>query len=60
MAIEHGMNRALGGEANVTGEALDQEFADLAGTLMGAFLLGPDDEAFNLDRQLIGMAPGPT
>jgi len=54
------MDRALGGEANVTGEPLDQELADLAGSPMGALTLGADDQALDLDRQLVGIAPRPS
>jgi len=59
MAIEHGMNRASGGDADVTGEALDEQLADLAGAPVGLLTLGLDDQAFDLRRELIGIAPGP-
>src|ERR1051326_6749186 len=60
MAIEHGMNSALGGNADVTGEALDEQLADLARAPVGALLLGPDDEALDLNGELVGIAPGPS
>jgi hypothetical protein len=59
MAIEHSMDRALGGNADVTGEALDQELADFARAPVGALTLGSDDQAFNLEGQLVGIAPRP-
>ena len=50
MAIEHGMDRAFGGDAHISGEALDQQFADLAGAPVRLLTLGSDDEAFDLRR----------
>ena len=59
MAIEHGVDRAPGGDAYVTCEPLDEQFADFAGTPMGALTLGADDQALELGRELVGIAPGP-
>lgn len=59
MAIEHGMDRALCGDAHIAGEALDEQLSDLAGAPVGALTLGADDETLELGRQLVGIAPGP-
>src|SRR3984893_14883146 len=57
--VEHGMDRALGRNADVAVQSADQELADLAGTSMGLVALGCDDQALDLPRQLVGVANRP-
>ena len=56
--VEHGMDCALGRNADVAVQSADQELADLAGTPMGLVALGRDDQALDLPRQLV-VSPGP-
>ncbi len=57
--VEHGVDRALGRNANVAVQSADQELADLAGTPMRLVTLGRDDQALDLPRQLVGVANRP-
>src|ERR1700731_1722485 len=57
--VKHGVDRALGRNADVTVQSADQELADLAGTPMGLVALGRDDQALDLRRQLVGVANRP-
>src|ERR1700681_4038591 len=50
MAIEHGMDSALGGHADIAGQAADQELADLARAPVRLLPFEPHDEAFDLLR----------
>src|SRR5690348_12025138 len=59
MPVEHGVDRALGRNADVAVQSADQELADLAGTPMGLVALGRDDQALDLPRQLVGVANRP-
>ena len=56
VAVKHGMDGALGWNPHLTGEAADQQFADLAGAPMRLVALGRDDQALDLPRQLVGIA----
>ena len=57
--VEHGVDRALGRNADVAVKSADQGFADLASTPMGFVTLGHDDQALDLPRQLVGVANRP-
>src|ERR1700730_9056521 len=57
--VKHGVDRALGRNADVTVQSADQELADLAGTPMGLVALDRDDQALDLRRQLVGVANRP-
>src|SRR6266404_1955416 len=57
--VEHGMDCALGRNADVAVQSADQELADLAGPPMGLVALGRDDQALDLPRQLVGVANRP-
>jgi hypothetical protein len=54
--VEHGMDRALGRNADIAIQPPDQELADLAGAPMRLVALEADDQAFDLGRQLVGIA----
>jgi hypothetical protein len=56
---EHGVDHALGRNADVAVQSADQELADLAGTPMRLVTLGCDDQALNLARRLVGVANRP-
>src|ERR1700751_1305205 len=58
--VEHGVDRALGRNADVAVQSADQTLADLTGTPMGLLALGRDDQGFDLLRQLVGVANRPT
>ena len=58
--VEHGVDRALGRNADVPVQSADQALADLTGTPMGFLALGRDDQALDLLRQLVGVANRPT
>ena len=57
--VEHGVDRALGRNADVAVQSADQELADLAGTPMRLLPLERDDQALDLRRQLVGIAHRP-
>src|SRR6201984_1148306 len=57
--VEHGVDRALGRNADVAVQSADQTLADLTGTPMGFLALGRDDQGFDLLRQLVGVANRP-
>jgi hypothetical protein len=57
--VQHGVDRALGGDANVAGQLPDQELADLARAPVRLLGLEPDDQAFDLLRELVGIAHRP-
>jgi hypothetical protein len=57
--VEHGVDRALGRNADIAVQSADQDLADLAGTPMGLVALGRDDQALDLPRQLVGVANRP-
>src|SRR5579883_1663219 len=59
MAIEHGMDRAFGGDSHLAGQAAHQQLPDLARPPVRLVLLGPDDRGLQLVRQLIGVAYRP-
>ena len=59
MPVEHGVDRALGRNADVAVQSADQELADLASTPMRLVTLGRDDQALELMRQLVGVANRP-
>src|SRR6201988_667626 len=58
--VEHGMDRAVGRNADVAVQSADQTLADLTGTPMGILALGRDDQGLDLLRQLVGVANRPT
>src|SRR5260370_15343336 len=57
--VEHGVDRALGRNADIAVQSADQELADLAGTPMGLVALGRHGQALDLPRQLGGVANRP-
>ena len=57
--VEHGVDRALGRNADVAVQSADQTLADLTGTPMGFLALGRDDQGLDLLRQLVGVANRP-
>jgi hypothetical protein len=59
VAVQHGVDGALGRNAHVLVQATDQELANLARTPMWLFALEANDEALDLRRQLVGIAYWP-
>ena len=59
VAVEDGVDGALGGHSEIAGQAADEQFADLSGTPVGFAGLEGDDEALDLGRELVGIADGP-
>jgi hypothetical protein len=59
VAIEDGVNSALGGHSDITREATDEQLADFASTPVRLVALGADDQRLDLRRQLIGVADRP-
>jgi hypothetical protein len=59
MAIEHGMNGALGRHSDVAVKPPDQQLADFARPPMRLVALQVDDQALDLLRQLVGIARRP-
>src|SRR5215470_14849909 len=59
MAIEHGVNRAAGGNPDLTGKATQQAFADFARAPVRLPLFEVDDGRLHLLGQLVGVTPGP-
>jgi hypothetical protein len=57
--MKDGMNGASGGNAHVAGKPSDQELADLASAPMRLVALEGQDEAFDLLRELVGIAHRP-
>src|SRR4029077_6146059 len=60
MAIEHGMNGALGRHSDVAVKPPDQQLPDFARAPMRLVALQVDDQALDLLRQLVGIAPRPS
>ncbi len=60
VTVEHGVNGALGGNAEIAGKAADQQLADLAGAPVRLAALEADDEPLDLRRELVGVANRPT
>ena len=56
MAIEDGVDSAGGGDTDITRQAAHEQFADLAGAPVRLATLAFDDQAFDLRRQLVGIA----
>jgi hypothetical protein len=56
VAVEHGVDGALGRHAKVAVEPAHQEFADLARTPVRLAALAFDDQGLDLRRQLVGIA----
>ena len=54
--VEHGVDRALVGNAQVAVQPPDQKLADLARPPMRLVPLEGDDQALNLGPQLVGVA----
>src|SRR6202166_212735 len=59
VTVEHRMDGAFGWNPDVPIEPPDQEFADLARPPVRLLGLEPDDQALDLNRQLIGIAHRP-
>jgi len=59
MAIEDGMDGALGGQTHMAVETADEELPDLAGAPVRLVALEGDDQAFDLGRELVGVAHRP-
>ena len=59
VAVENGMDGALGGDPDIAVEPPHQEFSDLAGAPVRLLALEPDDQALDLRRQLVGVAHRP-
>ena len=59
MPAQNRMDRALGRQAKIAVEPAHQKLADSAGAPVRLLLLAADDEAFNLPRELIGVADRP-
>src|SRR5580704_19727996 len=57
--MKDGMNGASGGNAHVAGKPSDQELADLASAPMRLVVLEGQDQAFDLLRELVGIAHRP-
>jgi hypothetical protein len=57
--MKDGVNGASGGNAHVGGKPSDQELADLASAPMRLVVLEGQDEAFDLLRELVGIAHRP-
>src|ERR1700751_1647629 len=57
--VEHGVDRALGRNADVAVQSADQTLADLTRTPMGFLALRHDDQVLDLLRQLVGVANRP-
>ena len=57
--MKDGVNGASGGNAHVGGKPSDQELADLASAPMRLVALEGQDEAFDLLRELVGIAHRP-
>jgi hypothetical protein len=56
VAIEDGVNGALGGHADVSGQPPHEELADFAGAPVRLFPLEPHNQALDRLRQLVGVA----
>ena len=59
MAIENGVDRAFGWNPDIASKPPDQEFADFARAPMRLVALETEDQAFDLLRQLVGIAHRP-
>jgi hypothetical protein len=57
--VENRVDGAFGRDPDIAIEPPDEEFADLAGSPMGLFGLQADNQAFELLRQLVGVAHRP-
>ena len=58
MSIEHRVDGAASGNLNLTGEATQQAFADLASAPVRLLPFEVDDGGLHLLRQLVGLTPG--
>src|SRR5690606_20158649 len=56
MPIEHGMNRARGGDADIAGQSSDQQLADLAGAPIRLVFLESYNRILDLLGELVGIA----
>src|SRR5690242_6397731 len=59
MTIEHRMDGAAGGNADLTGKTAQQAFADFARAPVRLLAFQSEDGALDLLRQLIAVAPRP-
>ena len=59
VAIEDGVDGALGRQTHMAVEAADEELPDLAGAPVRLVAFEGDDQAFDLGRELIGIAHRP-
>src|SRR5271166_3601845 len=59
MAIEHSVDGAFGGNPDIAGQAADQKLANFACAPMRFVAFEVDDQAFDLRRELVGVAHGP-
>ena len=59
VAIEHGVDGALRGDAQVAGQPADQQLANLARAPMRLAALEADDQPLDLRRELVGVADRP-
>jgi hypothetical protein len=60
MAVEHGMHRAFGRNADIAVELADQQLAYLPGAPVRLVLLGSHDHALDRVGQLVGISHRPT
>src|ERR1700759_285563 len=59
VAVEHRVDRALGGELDVAVQPPHQQLADLAGTPVRLLALQPDNQRLDLLRELIAITHRP-
>ena len=59
MAIEHGVDGALGGNPDMACQPPEQQFADFARTPMRLIALEGNDQALDLLGQLVGITHRP-
>src|SRR5579862_7305369 len=57
--VQHGVDGALGRDADVAIQTPNEQLADLAGSPMGLVALEADDQALDLLRQLVGVSHRP-
>ncbi len=55
VAVQDGVDRALGGNTDIAVEPTDQEFADFARPTMRLLMLETDDQPLDLRWQLVGI-----
>jgi hypothetical protein len=58
VTIEHGMDGAFCGEADIAGQPAHEELSDFAGAPVGFVALEADDQAFDLGGELVGVMDG--